>query len=53
MTLHEARGGNIDHSLTDEASTNMFAVLNENGEADINGDELNTESGFTRLVNRM
>jgi hypothetical protein len=32
-------------------SGNTFAVLNEDGEADI--DELDTESGFTRLVAAM
>ena len=42
-----------DHVKSPAKSTNnMFAVLNEKGEADIE-DELNTDSGFTRLVERM
>ena len=42
-----------DHIKTQvKPSSNMFAVLNEKGEADIE-DDLNTDSGFTRLVERM
>jgi hypothetical protein len=38
--------------MNDSSRSNTFAVLNEDGEADID-DDFETESGFTRLVRNM
>ena len=50
LWLPRTKDDHVNHDKT-KYTTNMFAVLNEHGEADIH--ELNTDSGFTRLVERL